>query len=89
MAHMLVTHKVEDFNKWKGVFDSVKAMRDEAGEKSATLYRDASDPNTVTAIFEWDSLENAQAYAASARLKTAMQEAGVAGPPQISFLQGA
>jgi len=86
MPYMMVTHKVEDFSKWKAVFDEVKPMRDEAGEKSATIYRDASDPDTVTGVFEWDSLDNARAYAESARLKTAMQEAGVSSPPQISFL---
>ncbi len=86
MPHMLVSHKVEDFAKWKGVFDSVEAMRREAGEKSNTLFRDADDPNAITALFEWDSLENAQEYAGSARLKSAMQEAGVTGPPQITFL---
>ncbi len=86
---MLVTHEVADFDKWKAVFDEVKPMREEAGEKSATIYRNASDPNKITALFEWDSLENAQEYAGSARLKTAMQEAGVTGPPQIAFLQNA
>lgn len=86
MAHMLVTHKVEDFDTWKAIFDEVKPMRDEAGEISATLFRDASDPNTVTALFEWDSLDNARAYAGSDQLRAAMQKAGVAGPPTITFL---
>ncbi len=86
MSYMLVTHKVENFDAWKTVFDDVKPMRDEAGEKSFTIYRDAADPNTVTALFEWDSLENARQYAGSDQLKSAMHNAGVAGPPQISFL---
>ena len=89
MAHMLVTHSVEDFDKWKAVFDEVKPMRDEAGEISTALYRDASDPNTITALFEWDSLENARDYAGSDRLKAAMQKAGVTGPPTITFLNSA
>ncbi|MFQ5623386.1 MAG: putative quinol monooxygenase [Paracoccaceae bacterium] len=89
MATMMVRHKVADFDGWKAVFDEVRPMREEAGEKSATLYRDVDDPNTITALFEWDSLENAQAYAGSARLRTAMERAGVAGPPQIAFLNGA
>lgn len=88
MAHMLVIHEVADFDKWKVVFDEVKPMRDEAGEKSCAIYRDASNPNKITALFEWDSVDNAREYAGSARLKTAMQEAGVTGPPQISFLNG-
>ena len=86
MAHMMVTHSVDDFDKWKAIFDEVKPMRGEAGEISAALYRDASAPNTITALFEWDSLENARNYAGSDRLKAAMQKAGVTGSPQISFL---
>ncbi len=86
MAHMMVIHSVDDFDKWKAVFDEVKPMRDEAGEISAALYRDASEPNTVTALFEWDNLENARKYAGSDRLKAAMQKAGVSGPPTITFL---
>lgn len=88
MAYMLVTHKVEDFDKWKGIFDEVAPMREEAGELSAALFQDVSDGNTITALFEWDSLEHAREYAGSDRLKAAMQNAGVAGPPQVSFLSG-
>lgn len=88
MAYMLVTHQVEDFAKWKDVFDEVKPLRDEAGEVSAAIFQDASNPNTVTGLFEWDNLENARAYAASPNLKAAMQKAGVTSPPQITFLNG-
>jgi len=87
MPYILVTHKVEDFDKWKDIFDEVAPMRDEAGEKSAALYRHATDPNTVTALFEWDTLENAHEYASSDRLKAAMGKAGVTGAPQITFLE--
>jgi quinol monooxygenase YgiN len=83
---MLVTHSVDDFDKWKAVFDEVKPMRDEAGELSVALFRDASEPDTITALFEWDSLDNAREYAGSDRLKAAMQKAGVSVPPTISFL---
>jgi quinol monooxygenase YgiN len=88
MPYVLVTHKVEDFDRWKDIFDEVAPMREEAGEKSATVYRDVSDPNTVTALFEWDTLENAHEYTGSDRLKAAMRTAGVISAPQIAFLDG-
>jgi quinol monooxygenase YgiN len=89
MPYMLITHKVEDYAKWKSVFDDVAPMRREAGEKSARLYRDDTDPQVVTAIFEWDTLEHAHEYAGSARLKTAMKNAGVVSQPEITFLNAA
>jgi len=69
MAHMLVTHSVDDFDKWKAVFDEVKPMRDEAGELSVALFRDASEPDTITALFEWDSLDNARECLTSALMR--------------------
>ena len=86
MPYMLVQHKVEDFAKWKAIFDSALGMRQASGEKSAQILHDAADANSLTLLFEWDSLENAQQYAQNPDLKAAMQEAGVTGPPNISFL---
>lgn len=86
MAYMLVQHKVKDFAAWKKVYDSVADLRASNGELSDQIYRDASDPNKLTAIFKWDSLENARKYANSPELKSAMEKAGVEGPPSIYFL---
>ena len=86
MPYMLVQHQVEDFAKWKAVFDSALGMRQTNGEKSAQIFHDADDPNSLTLLFEWDSLENARQYAQNPDLKAAMQKAGVTGPPNISFL---
>jgi quinol monooxygenase YgiN len=87
MASMLVQHKVKDFAEWKKVYDSVANLRANNGELSDTIYRDANDPNSLTLIFKWDSLENARKYAQSPELKAAMENAGVEGPPSIYFLK--
>ncbi|MGD8402937.1 MAG: hypothetical protein PVJ21_04715 [Anaerolineales bacterium] len=89
MASMLIQHKVKDFNEWKKVYDSVLDLRKSNGELSDNIYRDASDPNSLTIMFKWDSLEKAQKYAQSSELKAAMQEAGVDGPPKVFFLNEA
>lgn len=86
MASMLVQQKVKDYAEWKKVYDSVYDLRVSNGEISDQIYRDASDPNSLTVIFKWDSLENARSYANSPELKAAMQQAGVEGPPNIYFL---
>lgn len=88
MAHVMITHGVADFNVWQAAFNDAQPMRDEAGEKSAAVFRNASNPNEITGLFEWDNLDNAREYVGSARLKTAMQSAGVTSAPQITFLDG-
>ena len=86
MASMLVQHQVKDFTEWKRAYDTLSDLRSSNGELSDRIYRDASDPNKLTLVFKWDSLENARKYAQSPELKAAMENAGVEGPPNISFL---
>ena len=86
MASMLVQHQVKDFSEWKKAYDSNADMRSTNGELSDQIYRDASDPNKLTIVFKWDSVENARKFAQSPELKTAMEQAGVEGPPNISYL---
>jgi len=89
MAGMLVQHKVKDFANWKKVYDSQAALRASSGELSDQIYHNASDPNQLILVFKWNSVENAQKFAQSPELKAAMEKAGVAGPPTITFLNEA
>ena len=89
MASMLVQHKVKDFEEWKKMYDSVADLRKSSVELSDSIYLDASDPNSLTVIFKWNSLANAQKYAQSPELKAAMEKAGVDGPPKINFINEA
>ncbi len=86
MAHLLVHHKVADFAKWKPYFDRDDARRRAAGGGNAQVFRDADDPNMVTLLFEWNSVENAKKFASDPALASIMQEAGVVGAPSIHFL---
>lgn len=86
MVYMMIQHGVNDFDAWKAVFDSKADLRQSAGELSAQILHDMADPNKLTLLFGWDSLENAQAYASNPALKAAMQNAGVSSPPSFQFL---
>lgn len=39
MVHLLVHHSVEDYNKWKPVFDEHESARAKAGSKGAQVFR--------------------------------------------------
>jgi quinol monooxygenase YgiN len=89
MATTLIQHKIKDYAEWKKVFDSVAGIRTSSGELSAQVYRDASDPNSITVLNKWNSMENAKKFVQSPELKTAMEKAGVVGQPNVTFLNEA
>jgi len=60
-------------------------LRTANGELSTQIFRDASNPNNLTVINKWNSLQNAQKFAHSPELKAAMEQAGVEGPPTVYF----
>ncbi len=89
MAHLLVHHKVEDYKKWKPVFDEHSNFRSRNGSKGGRVFRDSKNPNEIFILFEWDSLDNAQKFSQSDDLKAVMMKAGVQGMPEIHFLEEA
>lgn len=89
MVYMLIQLKAKDFAEWKKVFDSVAGFRRSSGELSEQVFRDASDPNSVTTLTKWNSLESAQKFSRSPELKAAMEKIGLAGLPSAYFLNEA
>lgn len=89
MVNTLIQHQVKDYAEWKKVFDSSVSLRSSSGELSNQIFRDASDPNRITVINKWSSLESAQKFLNSPDLKAAMEIAGVVGTPSVSYLKEA
>jgi len=89
MAHLLVHHKVEDYGKWKPIFDGHADFRSQNGCKDGKVFRSTNNPNEIFILFEWDNVANAQKFAQSDSLKEAMKEAGVVGMPEAHFLEEA
>lgn len=87
MIKVFVRHKVEDFAKWKYVFDDFLGHRKTSGELSYSIGHLPNEPNNLCLIFEWDNLENANAFLGSEILKTTMQAAGVIEAPDISVFE--
>lgn len=89
MARMFVRHDVQDFTRWKQGYDEAAGLQREAGVTSESAYQSADDPNDVTVIHDFDSIDSARAFAASPELKEAMGQLGVIGKPQIWFTERA
>jgi hypothetical protein len=88
-AWLIVTHKVEDFARWKVVFDSTNAMKKPHGWKRSNIYTLDGDRNNVMVVEEFATMEGAKAFASSAELRAAMGKAGVVGAPDIRFVNQA
>ncbi len=87
MTYIFVKHRVEDYDRWKAVFDEHAAVRKEHGSTGARVLRDANDPQEVVVITEWQDMEHAQQFAQDPDLLEVMQRAGVTGAPDIFFLE--
>ncbi len=86
MPYILVRHKVEDYAKWKPIFDEDGVNRKAGGSKGSQLLRNADDPNELLILMEWDDLGKARQFTQSPALREAMERAGVTDHPDIYFL---
>lgn len=85
MTTMFVRHTVSDYKTWRKVYDDFAPVQKAKGVTAEAVYRAVENPNDITVTHEFATIEAAQAFAESAELKNAMQNAGVAGAPTIWF----
>ena len=79
MPHFLLErHKVQDYDKWKAVFEEDTDNRAASGSRGAQIFRNADDPMELVVLFEWESLEMARERVGSEALSQKFEEAGVA-----------
>ncbi len=86
MPYIPVRHKVEDYTKWKPLFDEHGAARKASGSKGGYLLRNNDDPNEVVMFMEVDDLEKGRQFVQSEDLRQAMERSGVVGQPDVCFL---
>ena len=83
---LVVTHKVNNFAKWKASYDAHDSMRLANGMHSYVIGRGVQDSNTVLVAVKADDMAKAKAFAKDPSLKAAMQKGGVTGTPTIEFI---
>ncbi len=85
MITTAIRHSVSDYGKWKTVYDTFTPTSE--GAKFARVNRSVEDPNMVTVVAGFDTLDLAKAYIANPNLKAKMTEAGVLGTPRIEITE--
>jgi hypothetical protein len=81
MARFYLSHSVEDYDKWRPIFDSDEERRKGAGLNTVGVYRKAGDENNLLVVFEGDNPQALRSMLASPELGEKMKQAGVLGPP--------
>ena len=83
MINTAIRHSVTDYAKWKSVYDTF--LPTTAGAKYARVNRSVEDPNLVTVVAGFDTLELAKTFLNNPNLKAKMTEAGIVGSPRIEL----
>ncbi|OEC85174.1 MULTISPECIES: hypothetical protein [Methanobacterium] len=77
MANVLVKIRVENYDKWKSMFDKFVDDRKSKGSKGVTIFRDTEDPNLVIILLKWDELNSARKFYEPRISKKIPQKGGV------------
>ncbi|MEE8330555.1 MAG: hypothetical protein V3R84_02195 [Acidimicrobiia bacterium] len=85
-AAVVIQYPVGDFDHWKGTFDAHEADRIEAGFLGHHINRAESDPNSLAVFLAVGDVDKAKAYATSDKVKALMQEAGVMGQAEVTWV---
>ncbi len=76
MIYLIGELKVENYDKWKSVFNERSTARKEHGAKEARLFRNSDDPHDVEILFKWDNKENAKKYMESESVHKVLKDVG-------------
>ncbi len=83
MYIMVANHGVEDYERWKAGFDQLPPTQ--VGARFDHVNRNIDDPDNITVISGWETVEAAVAFRDSPELSDAMAKAGVVGPVRFEI----
>jgi heme-degrading monooxygenase HmoA len=89
MGQVLMKLEVEDYNRWKELFQSQarRDVRTQQGISGHRVLRSTDNPNQVFVLMEAADLQMTREFSQSDDLRQAMQRGGVMGKPEIYFLE--
>lgn len=87
MTVLVIRHRVQDYERWKAVFDEDAGVRQAHGSRRERIFHDVADADEVLVYLEWDDAERAQLFARSGALRDAMVYSGVVDRPDVWILK--
>jgi quinol monooxygenase YgiN len=86
MVYAIVRHTIEDYDRWRPIFDADAENRKQAGSQGGYVFRNRANPNELFVLIDYADAEKFEAFASSPELREAMGRAGVVGAPDIAVL---
>ncbi|HEY3371088.1 MAG TPA: hypothetical protein VGK10_09590 [Prolixibacteraceae bacterium] len=86
MVNVILTHEVKDLAEWRKGFEAGEHSRAEAGVKTAGIYTSVDNPNLISVMTEFPSIEVVHVFLQNPTLKEDMESAGVIGMPEVKIL---
>jgi hypothetical protein len=87
MAWTHVRHRVEDYSKWKEVFDSTAEYKRSHGWKGYRIHAIEGDRNHLLVMEEFETTDQTREFIGSDYLREAMGRAGVSEVPDIEVVE--
>ena len=85
MYVLAINHPVADYGKWKALYDTMPPTA--RGAAFSRVNRGVDDPNLVTVVSGFDSLDTLRGFVSDPELKAKMLEAGISGEPRIEIYE--
>ena len=82
-----VRHRVEDYSKWKAVFDSMAEFRRSHGWKGYRIYAIEGDNNHLLVMEEFETEDQIREVLGADYVREAMGRAGVSDEPDIQVVE--
>jgi hypothetical protein len=79
MTRVLIHHNVQDYDKFRTVFDFDAERRRRYGSRGGVLLRGQEGPNDYFALFDWDDAETARRFVASFETQEAFEWVSAVG----------
>lgn len=86
-VQVFVRHDVVDYKAWKKGYDDFAPEQKKGGVYYQQVYQSIDNPNNVTVIHDFHSLEKARAFFSSEELKATMKRIGSLGKPEIWYVR--
>ncbi len=77
MAAIVRRSRVEDYARWKSVYQAGEAARQAAGWRDQQVFLQPDDPNDIVFLTEVDDIERARAYAESEEVRRRQRASGL------------
>ena len=87
MAWTHVRHRVEDYSKWKEVFDSTAEYKRSHGWKGYRIHAIEGDNNHLLVMEEFETEDRTREFLGSEYLRDALSRAGIADVPDILVVE--